>query len=142
MWPGYQHPGYDQVVLCRIKPSNRHSLRVPSSSRLEIVLALDRLLTIGVRLSEYRAPVATGGLLACDELHSLGLYANLLTGKRQDEQEQATTTYPHTPRLSLLPRVVSPIGRRDIPRSFCALPRIALRTLSVASNELQYTGKE
>ena len=61
--------------------SECHSLQLSSSSVLEIVFALDRPRTIGVLLSEYRAPIATGGLFARDKLHRLSLDANILIGQ-------------------------------------------------------------
>ena len=127
------------IKLCWREPSKWYSLRMPPWPRFEVVLILDRPWAIDIRLSEYRAPIATAGLFARNVLHSLSLYANFL---RQvlDKQKRVQRAHAHTPRLSLLLMVVSAVGRRDILKSFCALPRIALRTLSAASNELQYTG--
>lgn len=127
------------VRPCWMEPSKQYSLPEPSSRRLEVVFTLDCPWTIGVRLSEYRAPIATSGLFARDELHSLSLYANFLN-QGWISRTAVRTGHAHTARLSLLPIAVSPVGRRDILKSFCALPRIARRTLSAASNELQYTG--
>ena len=66
------------INLCWREPSKRCSLQVPSWPGLEIVFTLVPPRPIGARLGEYRAPTATTGLFARDELHSLGLDANLL----------------------------------------------------------------
>ena len=81
------------ISLCWREPSKRCSLQVPSSPRLELVFAPDRTRATGVRLIEYRTPVR---LFARNELHRLGLDANLL-GRESDKGQRVTDgiyTYP------------------------------------------------
>lgn len=81
--------------------------------------------------------------------HSLGLDVGLLHQKAGKHLWEISGTAGTTDRdpstlwlsLSTVEVPESEISRRDIPRSPCPFPRIALRTLRVASNELQYTEK-
>ena len=114
MWPGCIHPGENQIVLA--EPQKRYSLQVLSPPGLEIACTLDPPGPISGRLSEYRALTITAGLSARGVFHGLGLYANLL-GQGLGKQERVQVARGRTPRLSLLPTVVSPTARRDIPRS-------------------------
>jgi len=80
------------IRSCPKEPPGRYSLQVPSPG-LEVVFAPNRTRTICVRVSELRAPM---GLCTRDELHSLGLYVNLL-GRGLGKQGQGTSgtrTYP------------------------------------------------
>ena len=86
-------------------------------------------------------PAVSSGFDVRNIPHSLGLGADFLR-QRIGERRWGTggTTNPIT--LDVVEVCGSKIGPRDIPWSPCPVPRIALRMLSAASNELQYTGRK
>jgi hypothetical protein len=63
-------------------------------------------------------------------------------GNREKTSGAVATTGLATLWLSTVAPLESESGRSEIPTSNCPFSRIMLRTLSVASNELQYTIRE